>query len=94
MPDGFGDYGLRGEALSPMETLAQSVSTIAPTSAPAAQIIPWLAFVAMLSALVRNLYPVPQGPYGHLPHIYVAYLIAGLLLFFWQSRKEKRSLPR
>src|SRR6202163_1569037 len=31
-----GDYGLRGEALSPMETLAQSVSTIAPTSTPAA----------------------------------------------------------
>src|ERR1700678_2793067 len=31
-------YGLRGEILSPMETLAQSVSTIAPTSTPAATI--------------------------------------------------------
>ena len=40
-----GDYGLRGEALSPMETLAQSVSTIAPTSTPAAT-IPLVAALA------------------------------------------------
>src|ERR1700752_4997091 len=39
------DYGLRGEALSPMETLAQSVSTIAPTSTPAAT-IPLVAALA------------------------------------------------
>src|ERR1700746_2505309 len=31
-------YGLRREILSPMETLAQSVSTIAPTTTPAATI--------------------------------------------------------
>ena len=31
-------YGLRGGALSPLETLAQSVSTIAPTTTPAATI--------------------------------------------------------
>ena len=31
-------YGLRSEILSPMETLAQSVSTIAPTTTPAATI--------------------------------------------------------
>jgi amino acid transporter len=55
-----------------------------------AQIIPWLAFIAMLSALVGNLYPVPEGPYGKLPYIYLAYLCAGLLLFFWQSRKAAR----
>ena len=36
-----------------------------------AQIIPWLAFLAMLSALVGNLYPVPEGPYGKLPYIYL-----------------------
>ena len=41
----IGDYGLRGEALSPMETLAQSVSTIAPTSTPAAT-IPLVAALA------------------------------------------------
>jgi amino acid transporter len=55
-----------------------------------AQIIPWLAFIAMLSALVGNLYPVPEGPYGKLPYIYLAYLCAGLLLFFWQRRKAAR----
>src|ERR1700690_2072828 len=32
------DYGLRREILSPLETLAQSVSTIAPTTTPAATI--------------------------------------------------------
>lgn len=57
---------------------------------PGAQIIPWLAFIAMLSALIGNLYPVPEGPYGKLPYIYLVYLSAGLLLFFWQVRKEKK----
>jgi amino acid transporter len=56
-----------------------------------AQIVPWLAFVAMISALVGNLYPVPEGPYGKLPYIYLAYLSAGLLLFFWQGRKVSKA---
>ncbi len=47
-------YGLRHEILSPMETLAQSVSTMAPTTTPAATIPlvcalagngTWLAYV-------------------------------------------------
>jgi amino acid transporter len=54
---------------------------------PGAQIVPWLAFFAMLSALVGNLYPVPEGPYGKLPYIYLAYLSVGMLWFFWQGRK-------
>jgi amino acid transporter len=58
---------------------------------PGAQIIPWLAFVAMLSALVGNLYPVPEGPYGKLPYIYLVYLTAGLLWFFWQGRKASKA---
>jgi len=57
---------------------------------PGAQVIPWLAFGAMLLALVGNLYPVPQGPYGKLPYIYLAYLAAGLVLFFW-NRKSKEA---
>src|SRR6202166_4288688 len=56
-----------------------------------AQIIPWLAFIAMLSALVGNLYPVPEGPYGKLPYIYLVYLSAGLLWFIVQSRRKKVS---
>ena len=43
---------------------------------------PALACAAMLLALVGNLYPVPEGNYGKLPYIYLAYLAAGLLWFF------------
>ena len=57
---------------------------------PGAQVIPWLAFGAMLLALVGNLYPVPEGPYGKLPYIYLAYLAAGLVWFFW-NRKNKEA---
>src|SRR5258708_2815535 len=46
-----------------------------------AQVIPVLAGFAMLLALVGNFYPVPEGPYGKLPYIYLAYLAAGLLWF-------------
>jgi len=53
------------------------------------QIIPWLAFTAMLLALVGNLYPVPEGPYGKLPYIYLAYLILGMLWYFARTRKNK-----
>src|SRR5580693_9138825 len=55
------EYGLRGETLSPMETLAQSVSTIAPTSTPAATIPlvaalagngTWLAYLLAMIAIL------------------------------------------
>lgn len=52
---------------------------------PGAQIVPWLAFIAMLSAMAGNLYPVPEGPYGKLPYIYLVYLAAGMVWTFWQS---------
>lgn len=52
-----------------------------------ARVIPWLAATAMLLALIGNLYPVPEGPYGKLPFIYLAYLLAGLLWFFLHGRK-------
>jgi amino acid transporter len=55
---------------------------------PGAQIISWLAFAAMLLALIGNLYPVPEGPYGKLPYIYLAYLCAGMLWFLLQRRRE------
>src|ERR1700732_1258680 len=56
-----GGYGLRRGALSPMETLAQSVSTIAPTTTPAATIPlvcalagngTWLAYVLATAAIL------------------------------------------
>jgi hypothetical protein len=55
---------------------------------PGARIISWLAFFAMLLALAGNLYPVPEGPYGKLPYIYLVYLAAGLLWFFWNTRRR------
>src|ERR1700723_40333 len=60
---------------------------------PGAQIIPGLAAAAMLLALVGNLYPVPEGPYGKLPYIYLAYLVAGLLWFALHGRRKNPSLP-
>jgi amino acid transporter len=59
---------------------------------PGSRIIPALACAAMLLALVGNLYPVPEGPYGKLPYIYLAYLVAGLLWFLLQSRSKKAQL--
>jgi amino acid transporter len=53
-----------------------------------AQIIPWLAGLAMLLALVGNFYPVPEGPYGKLPFIYLAYLIGGLLWFLIRGHRK------
>src|SRR5438132_14314284 len=55
------NYGLRCEILSPMETLAQSVSTMAPTTTPVATIPlvcalagngTWLAYVLATAAVL------------------------------------------
>jgi amino acid transporter len=59
---------------------------------PGAQIIPWLTFAVMLLALVGNLYPVPEGAYGRLPYIFLAYLAAGVFWFFWSSRRKRLAL--
>lgn len=56
---------------------------------PGAQIIPWMAFTAMLLALVGNLYPVPEGPYGKLPYVYLVYLALGLFWYLLRSRSAK-----
>jgi len=55
---------------------------------PGAQLLPWVAALAMLFALVGNLYPMPEGPYGKLPYIYLAYLIAGLGWFAVRARSK------
>ena len=60
---------------------------------PGARIIPWLAFTAMLLALAGNLYPVPEGPYGKQPYVYLAYLAAGMLWFAQHSRGEAEANP-
>jgi amino acid transporter len=58
---------------------------------PGAQVVPWLAAAAMLLALAGNLYPVPEGPYGKLPYIYLAYLIGGLGWFVVRARGKRKS---
>ena len=74
-------YGLRQGALSPMETLAQSVSTIAPTTTPAATIPlvfalagngTWLAYLLATAAvlLVGGVHQ-PIGPVFLFPWIAV-----------------------
>jgi amino acid transporter len=55
-----------------------------------AQIVPWLAAAAMLLALAGNLYPVPEGPYGKLPYIYLLYVTAGL---GWYAVRRRRKRP-
>jgi len=51
-----------------------------------AQVIPWVAAIVMALALVGNLYPVPEGPYGKLPYIFLAYLMAGWVWFLLRRR--------
>ena len=57
-----------------------------------ARLLSVLACLAMLLALVGNLYPVPEGPYGKLPYIYLAYLGVGLVWFFVNARSRKPAL--
>lgn len=57
-----------------------------------ARLLSVLACVAMLLALVGNLYPVPEGPYGKLPYIFLAYLAVGMLWFLASSRNRKMAL--
>lgn len=59
---------------------------------PSAVIVPALACAAMLLALLGNLYPVPEGNYGKLPYIYLAYLAAGLCWFSLNSRKAPQKV--
>jgi amino acid transporter len=54
-----------------------------------AHVLSWCACLAMILALIGNIYPVPPGPYGKLPYIYLGYLLAGMLWFFLRRRDNK-----
>jgi amino acid transporter len=57
-------------------------------SSPNAQWVAWLTAFVMLLALAGNVYPVPEGAYGKLPLIFLAYLALGLVWFFWSRRRS------
>ena len=57
------------------------------------QFIPVFAFIAMLLALAGNLYPIPEGPYGKLPFIYLAYLAVGMIWFFVGTSRRHTVQP-
>ncbi len=57
-----------------------------------AQVVSILAAAAMLLALAGNLYPVPEGPYGKLPYIYLTYLVGGLAWFMLRARSRRAAL--
>jgi amino acid transporter len=59
---------------------------------PSAHALSWLACIVMLLGLAGNLYPVPEGPYGLLPYIYLGYVLAGMLWFFMR-RKDANFAP-
>jgi amino acid transporter len=59
---------------------------------PGAQVVPGLAGIAMLLALAGNFYPVPEGPYGKLPYVYLGYLTVGLLWFAIRRRGKDGAL--
>jgi amino acid transporter len=54
-----------------------------------AHVLSWFACIAMILALIGNIYPVSEGPYGKLPYIYLGYLLAGMLWFFLRRRENK-----
>ncbi|MFY9688329.1 MAG: APC family permease [Candidatus Acidiferrales bacterium] len=54
----------------------------------ATRTIPWIAFAAMVFALVGNLYPVPEGAYGKLPYIYLGYLAVTIGVFVIGGRSK------
>jgi amino acid transporter len=54
-----------------------------------ARILSLLSCGAMVLALVGNLYPVPEGVYGKLPYVYLAYLALGLIWVLAGSSRRK-----
>jgi amino acid transporter len=54
----------------------------------ATKLIPWLGCTVMVFALAANLYPTPEGLYGKLPYVFLAYLAVVLLLFSLRTRPK------
>ncbi|MDP9146323.1 MAG: APC family permease, partial [Acidobacteriota bacterium] len=58
-----------------------------------AKLLAWVTCLAMLLALIGNLYPVPEGPYGKLPYIYLGFLLIGMIYFFSRKKNSPSLTP-
>lgn len=58
------------------------------TCRPGSRVVAWLTAFVMLLALAGNVYPIPEGAYGKLPLIFLAYLALGLLWYLWSSKRR------
>jgi amino acid transporter len=54
----------------------------------ATRTLPYIACLAMVYALLANLYPAPEGVYGKLPYVFLAYLAVVLVLFVFRPRPK------
>ncbi len=54
----------------------------------ATRTIPYIACLAMVYAVVANLYPAQEGMYGRLPYIFLAYLVVVLVFFVFRARPK------
>jgi len=54
----------------------------------ATKTIPYIATLAMVYAVVANLYPAQEGVYGKLPYVYLAYLAVVLVFFVFRPRPK------
>ena len=86
-PNGLDVYGWMGSLATYGFIVAYALVCVAlprylrahGAAGPIARIVSLLAFAAMVLALAGNLYPVPQGIYGRLPFVFLAYLAASWL---------------
>ncbi len=54
----------------------------------ATRTIPYIAGLAMVYAVVANLYPAPQDVYGKLPYVFLAYLAVVLVFFVFRPQAK------
>jgi amino acid transporter len=54
----------------------------------ATQTIPYIACLAMVYAVVANIYPAQEGVYGKLPYVFLAYLAVVVSLFVFRTRAK------
>jgi len=60
----------------------------------ATKTIPYIACLAMVYAVVANLYPAQEGVYGKLPYVFLAYLAVVVLFFVFRTRAKPSVMER